>query len=470
LGSAVTAHALVGERRYGLILAPLAVFLLGSTAMTTAIVPALPTIQREHGVSTSAMAWVLAITLVVSSVSTPIFGRLGDMFGKRRVLLIMCAIMCAGCLLAAIPGPFALLVVARALQGFGSGAISICLAIARDELPPERRAAAYGRLMGTWGVGAAAAFPLAGLVIDTLSYRALFWIALAIFVVSTIAIRLWVPESTVRSPAPIDWVGAALFMPGLAALLLALSRGGHWGWSSPRTLGLFAAGAVLLSAWIVWELRTRAPLTDLRLFGTRAVASVNASALLVAFAMYTVFFVVPAIVQTDPSAGYGFGASATEAGSFLIPMAVMQLVGANLLGRLIPRFGSKALNVAGCACALVGYVVFAEAFDDRWSLLLAIGLAGFGAGTAVPAASHLISLAVPQRQIAEANGMTTMVRSVGGSAGPTVVAATLAAFGATAGSASTRTGYTVVFAIGIGVVVAAIVAGLAAPDLRADRR
>jgi MFS family permease len=459
----------MGRRRYWLMLLPLVVFLIGTAALQTAVVPALPSIQREHGVSTSTVAWVLTLTVLVSSVATPILGRLGDMFGKRRVLLGMGAVTTLGCLLAALSESFASLLVGRGLQGFSAGAFSICLAVVRDEVPPTRRAMVYGVVTGMWGVGAAAAFPLSGLIVDNLSYRWIFWIAAGVFVLSCIAVRAWVPESPVRSPGRIDWIGALLFMPGLGAILLALSQGIHWGWDSGRTLGAFAVGAGLVGAWAAWELRVEAPLTDLRLLASRSVWTVNTSVLLVSISMYTVFLVTPKIVQASPENGYGFGASATEAGAFLIPMAVTQLVGSFLVGPVVRRFGSKSVNLAGCACMLGAFVVFDGALDHRWGVLLAVSLVGFGIGLAATAAAHLISLAVSQAQTAEANSVMTMLRNVGGSTGATIVATTLAAY-ATAGShVTTRTGYTVTFAIAGAALVAALVVGSLVPDARSDR-
>jgi MFS family permease len=469
--SAIATPAVLGKagRRGRLILVPLSLFVLASSLIQTAVVPALPSIQQELGISTSTAAWVLVVTVLVSSVTSPILGRLADMFGKRQILLVICTASAVGCIVAGSSTSLAVLLVGRALQGFGMGAFPVCLAVVRDELPASKRASAYGLIAAMWGVGAAVAFPLSGVVVDHSSYRSIFWIALGLFALAGIAIAALVPASPIRSPARIDWVGGALFMPGLGAALLGINRGVDWGWGAPRTLGLFAIGFVLLSLWVVWELRVRAPLTDLRLLGRRAVWSVNANTALTNFSMYTIFLVTPKLAQTARSDGLGFGASAAQAGVYLIPLALMQLLGSALLGPLISWIGSKRATIAGTAIVLGSLVVYGLTLGDRWGVLLAVSLTGLGIGFAAGAAAHQLSLVVPHGQAGEANAVMTMLKNVTGAVGATVVATILSAYG-TVGGHTTHTGYTVVFVVSTAVVAVALLAARLMPDVRVGQR
>jgi MFS family permease len=454
------------DRRYLLILLPLTLFVFATGAIHTAVIPALPTIQSELGISTNSVAWVLALPVLVSSVAIPILGRLGDMFGKRRVILCMCGTSCLGSLVCGLSHSLGVLLAGRALQGVSAGAFSICLAVVRDEFPARRRVVGYSVISSMWGVGGAAAFPLSGLILGHLSYRWIFWGALVLFAVAGAAIRAWVPESPMRSRGRVDWIGAVLFVPGLGSVLLATSEGLHWGWTAPQTLALFAFGALMLGLWVAWELRVPAPLTDLRLLHRRAVWTVNTTAVLTAFGMYTIFLLTPKIVQTPEVAGYGFGSSAETASLYLIPMAFTQLVGSMLLTPIARRWGTRAALLLGCASLLGALVAYDRALEYHWGILLAISLGGFGIGIGASSQSHLISLAVPQAQIGEANAVTTVSRNVGGSIGATVAATIVAAFGVEGADYAARTGYTVVFAVAAGVLAIGVVAALLVPDLR----
>jgi MFS family permease len=237
---------------------------------------------------------------------------------------------------------------------------------------------------------------------------------------------LFVPESPIKTPGRINWLGAALMSTGLGGLLLAISEGNNWGWTSARTLGLLAAGGVLLVLWVAAELRADEPLVDMQMMQIKGVWTTNLVAFLIGVGMYSSFILVPQLVQLPSSTGFGFGASVTAAGLFLLPATVMMLLVGSLAGRLEVRFGSKPPLIAGAGFAAAAFLLLAVAHRQRIDIYAAMTLLGVGIGLAFAALANLIVQNVDQHQTGVATGMNTVMRSVGGAVGGQVAAALLA--------------------------------------------
>ena len=207
---------------------------------------------------------------------TPIAGRLGDIFGKKRVLVIALAGLALGSLMAALVSTLALMIVARVIQGLGGAIFPLAFGIIRDEFPPQRIAGSIGLMSGLLGIGGGLGIVLSGVILDNLSYHWLFWIPLIVTTITTVATIFFVPESPVRAPAGINWLGAVLLSGWLTALLLAASQAHGWGWGSPKTLGLLRARRPCSrSLWVWSELRSRHPLVDMRVMRLRPVWTTN---------------------------------------------------------------------------------------------------------------------------------------------------------------------------------------------------
>jgi MFS family permease len=434
----------------------------------TAVVSALPLIQRDLDTSATSVAWLLTLPALVASASMPIFGRLGDMFGKKRIVLTMCLASLTGCLIDAMPVSLGPLLFGRALQGLGMATAAICFGIVRDELAPARRLTGYTVVSGMWGVGSAAGFAFGGLIVDALSFRSIFWVSIVLLGIAFAALLAFVPDSGVRAPARVDLLGAVLFVVGLSCLLLGVSQGGHWGWTNPRTGLLFVAGALTLVAWVVWELRVTAPMIDVRLFERPVVSTVNANSLLACGATFGLFFIIPAVAEAPVETGYGLGASATKASLYLVPMSITTLLGALATAPIIRRAGGKRCLIVGATLGAIGFLVLAFAQTSVWVIVVAVSCNGAAIGLVTAAAATLISLGVPHDQIGEANGMASTLRNVGGTLGVTVMAAVLAGSITATGYPSER-GYTIAYAVGAVMEVLAVGAGLLLPDVREAR-
>jgi len=281
------------RQHYSLTLAALLVASLAFALQQTMVAPALPAIQEELHTSTTAVTYVLTAFLLTASVSTPILGRLGDMFGKERVLVAALCVFAVGSLVCALSASVEMLIAGRAIQGTAAAVFPLSFGIIRDEFPPHRVATGIGLISATFGVGGGAGLVLSGLIVDHLAYEWIFWAGLAAVVVAVIATLIWVPESPVKSPARIDWGGAGLLSAALVILLVTISESSEWGWASARTLGLLAAGAAIFAGFVRFERRQPQPLIDIGLMRQRAVLTTNATALLVGFGMFCSFILIP---------------------------------------------------------------------------------------------------------------------------------------------------------------------------------
>lgn len=450
-------------RRSGATIASLTLAALAYAVMQMMVVPALPAIEHDLGTGPGGVAWLISAFLLSTAIATPVLGRLGDMYGKERMLVVVLAVFAAGGVLGALATSLPMLIAARVIQGLGGAIFPLAFAIARDVLPPKRFPLAVGLLSGSFGVGGGIGVLASGVIVDHFSWHGIFWLGIAMPLVAIAGVRLFVPVSPARRRVQLDWVGALLLGGGLLPLLLAVSRGRVWGWGSPGVVALLAGGALLLVAWARWELGRREPLIDVRLLSNRVVWTVNAASLCVGFTMYATSYLVPQLVQADrATAGYGFGASTTAAAMFLLPAMVAGLVCGPLSGWLASRFGAKRPLLLGVSVMAAGQLLLAFAHDERWQVYTGTLLAyGIGLTFAMTAMSSLIVTGVPQAQTGEASGMNTMVRTVGGSIGSQVVTALVIA-----GGAPSSHGFAVAFAVCGALLLIALPLCAAVPSAR----
>jgi MFS family permease len=419
----------------------------------TTIIPALGDLQRELGASASGIAWMVTAYLLVASIATPIFGRLGDMFGKQRLLAISLALFAVGSVVAGVADSLALMIVGRGLQGLGGGVFPLSFGIIRDEFPKHKVPTGIALLGAIAAIGSGIGLPLGGLLVDHASYHSIFWVAAAMGVIGTLTTYFLVPASPVRTPGRVDLAGAAILGTGLTALLIGISRAADWGWGSPLTLGLSAVGLGVLVLFGLFERRTPQPLVNMHTLARRAVLTTNLSTLLIGAAMISTFMLVPQFAQLPKGGEAGFGLSAAEAGLLLVPGSLLSLLVAPLVGRIGERSGSKAPFFAGClvtAGALLGMVL---AHDS-------VGL--------VVIWSAVTSIGVDRHETGEATGVNTVVRNIGSAVGAQV-AGTIIATHVLATGLPADAGFTLAFLIGaIGAVVAAL-SVLAIPGRRSEQ-
>ncbi|WP_405933388.1 MFS transporter [Streptomyces sp. NBC_00827] len=437
----------------------------------TVVVPLLPDLPRLTGASAGAVSWMVTATLLAGAVLTPVLGRAGDMYGKRRVLLIAFGLMTLGSLVCAVTSDIGILIAARALQGAAAAVVPLSISILRDELPPERTGSAVAMMSSTLGIGAALGLPLAALIVQYANWHVMFWATAALGALG-LALASWaVRESPVREPGRFDTLGALGLAAGLVCLLLGVSQGGQWGWGSPRILGLFAACAVVLTLWWVQQRRAERPLVDLKLATRPRVALPHLAALLTGFAFYSNTLVTAQLVQAPEATGYGLGLSIVATGLCLLPGGVTMLLLSPVSARISTNRGPRVTLAIGAGVIALGYVLRIADSRDLWAIILGATVVSIGTTFAYSALPTLIIRAVPAGQTASANGVNVLMRTIGQAVCSAAVAAVLVHHTSLIGGAPVPTlhGYLLAFAMAGTVALVACAAALAIPADPASR-
>jgi EmrB/QacA subfamily drug resistance transporter len=430
----------------------------------TLVIPALPAIAVELGASTSSTSWILTGFLLSASVATPIIGKLGDLFGRGRVLTIVLVIFAVGGVVNALAPTIEVLVAGRILQGVAGGVFPLAFGIVRDTSPPSKVPTHLAALSAVFGIGGGIGLPLSGVLVDHANISWLFWISL-VALPAAAAAYLLIPSAPAAHRPRIDWLGAVLLSAALAALLLGVTHAETWGWGSARTLGLLVGGLALALVWVAVEARVAEPLIELDVLRTRAVAFTNVTATLIGVAMFASFLLIPQFAQTPESTGYGFGSTVTQAGLLLVPSALVQLMAGPLAGRLGVRIGFRRVLAIGTTLSAASFAMLAVAHDDPWHFIVSGMFLGAGICFAFASMANLVVAASPSGQVGIATGINTVMRTVGGAFGAAIATAILAAHTVDGTGLPSEGAYTAAFVFSALVALAATGAALLVPRL-----
>ncbi len=449
-------------RRYRLTFVALAFGTLAYCLLQSLVLPALPSLQRDLHTSESTVAWLLTAFLLSASVATPIVGRLGDMFGKEKLLVVVFATLAAGCLLGALSTSVTVMIVARVVQGTAGAVFPLSFGIIRDEFPEDKVAGGVGLISTILGGGSALGIVLGGPIVQHVGYAWLYWIPMAMALVAGAATVAFIPESPVRTRGRVNVPAAACLTGWLLALLVGVSEGPTWGWGSPKVLALVGMSVVLFGLWVASEARSDHPLVDMRMMRIPAVWWTNIAAFVFGVGMYSSIVLIPPFLQTPPRAGYGFGVSPTVSGLYMVPSAIGMFVMGLLIGRLTARFGAKTLLVTGSLLSVAPFALLAISSAAPWEFLFATTVSGLGMGLGYASLSNLIVESVPETQTGVATGMNANIRTIGGAVGTQVVASIVAS-GVVGRALPHERGYAIGFALLAVAFVAATLAAVAIP-------
>jgi len=451
--------ALTRGRRVALV-AVLAMLSTVTALLQTMVVPVLAKISDDLDVSSAAVGWVVTVNLLAAAVFTPVLSKSGDLHGRRRVLLVVVGAVAVGSLVAAATSDYWILLAARAMQGASFCLFPLSVGILRSHLPMSWLSMGMSCLTGAISVGAGIGLVLTGLLTHgDRDYRNIFWFTLVLAVVLFVLALLVVPPEPARSAGRVDWVGGVLLGAGLILLLLAMTQGNAWGWTSPATLGCGAAGLLTLATWQQVERRVAEPLVPVAMLRDRTLASANVLAFMIGFGTFLVFLAVTALVQVPARDGHGFSASVLETSLvYLLPAACIGIVASPLGGVWVTRFGGRATLVVASVLCLVGYVQLLFWHGEPWLVILGalVTNAAFGIGfAAVPA---VVVAVVAPHETALANAMASISRSTGAALGSALVVALIATH-AMADGHPDESVFTIAFAIGaVSMALSAVVA------------
>ncbi len=430
--------------------------------MYTLVMPIQAQLPQLLNAPREATAWVVTITLLTSAIATPISGRLGDLFGKRRVIVLLLLTLIVGNVLAAVSTGLTLLLVGRALQGLMSGVIPLGIAVLRDQLPARRVGGAVALISASFGFGSALGLPVSALIAETMDWHALFWIAAALGLALLVLVAWIVAKDTAFATGGFDYIGAFGLAAGLSGLLVAIAQGNAWGWTSPATLGFGVGGILVLVAWGAFELRLENPVVDLRVAARPTILMTNLASVALGFSFFSSAVLFPQILELPTSSGVGLGMSLLAMGLVLAPAGLVQIAMAPVAARMNNTVGGRATLVTSAVIISLSYVLALLAATEVWQILLANAFIGAGIGIGFASMPMLIMGAVDATETGAANGLNSLMRSLGTGSSAAVMGAILAASSA-GGSAPTAAGFHLAFYVALGGAVVAGVLALCIP-------
>jgi EmrB/QacA subfamily drug resistance transporter len=387
----------------------------------TIVATALPTIAGDFG-GLSHISWVVSAYLLAQTAVTPLYGKLGDLYGRKRVLQSAIVLFLAGSALCGAAQSMNELIVFRAVQGLGGGGLIVLTqAVVGDVVPPRKRGLYMGIFGGVFGFASIAGPLIGGFLVDHASWRWIFYVNLPIGVVALIVLAIVLPKTGRRGEPVIDYLGAGLIAAGLSAIVLVTSLGGNtWAWSSPQVAIVGTAGVVLLILFYFVERTVAEPVLPPRLFGNRVFTVGSLLGLIVGFAMFGAITFMPLFFQTVK------GASPTGSGLRLVPLMAGMLVTSIGSGRVITKIGHyKPFPIAGMALMSVGFVLLSgmDATVTTLSSSLRLAVLGLGLGLVMQVLVLAVQNAVDYADLGVATSGATLFRSIGGSLGTAVFGA-----------------------------------------------
>ncbi|MFC8142107.1 MFS transporter [Streptomyces paradoxus] len=427
--------------------------------MQTLVIPIVPELPRYLDASAANAAWAVTATLLAAAVATPVVGRLGDMFGKRRLLLLSIVLLVSGSVVCALSDSLVPMIVGRTLQGLSAAVVPLGISIMRDVLPAERLAGSTALMSASLGVGGALGLPAAAFIADHYDWHMLFWISAVLGAAALALVVLVVPESKERTGGSFDLLGSLGLSAALISLLLAVSKGGDWGWTSATTLGLLTGSVVVFLAWGWYELRTDRPLVDLRTTARRQVLFTNLASVALGFSMFAMSLVLPQVLQLPEQTGYGLGRSMLAVGLILAPQGLVMMAMSAVSAGITRAKGPKVTLMIGAVVVAAGYGLSLVLMSEIWHIVLVACVIGGGVGFAYGAMPALIMSAVPASETAAANSLNTLMRSMGTSFASALAGVILAQLTTDFGGypLPSENGFKSVMALGAGAAVLAFV-------------
>ena len=463
----IAAHTSPGRARLELLVVGFAALAVSLTQAL--LIPVLATLPATLSTSASNVEWLLTSTLLVGAVAVPLFGRLGDMYGKRRMMLVALTMLVVGSLITCFTSDIAVLIAGRAIQGASMATIPLGISLLSSTLPRDRVGAAIAVISAMLGVGGALALPMASLIAEHADFHVLFWITAAGGALAVAAVVLVVPEAPTRSGGRLDLVGAVLLSATLVALLLPLAQTAAWGWGSPRVVGLLSLSAVLLVLFGWSQTRIREPLVDLVALRRRPIVLTNLASILFGFALFASMIGTAGYDQAPEETGYGFGSSILVSGLVMLPSGLMMLFFAPVAAHLIRHRGAPQTLALGAAIVSLSWVVRIAFTGSIWWVVVGGVVLGVGVGIGYAAMPTLINEHTPVHELAAANGLNTLARSIGTTLASAVGGSILAAATVSLGGFElpSLTAYRELFGLCVAASTVAAVLALTIPKERA---
>ncbi|BBD73843.1 MFS transporter [Sulfodiicoccus acidiphilus] len=399
-------------------LAVLAGMLIIINYVETMVVPALPKIESDFNTTATTAAWITSAYLIVGAVVSPLFGKMGDRFGKKRMYLVSVGFYILAVGLAGLSPTIYFLIGARAIQGLGYAMFPIAISIVTDVFPREEIATAQGILSGAIGIGPALGLLVGAYVVQDLgwqwAFHTAFLLSLALFLVSAKMLK----ESGTRTKESVDYVGASLLMASMASLLVYLSDGPSVGWAVPSQLALLTLSLVTFGIFLPYEKRAKEPLMRLDLLKVRNVMVANVAGLISGVSMFLMFLGLTYYEQLPPP--YGLGLDIVSSGLLMAPVSLTMIVMGPLVGRMVSNVGPKPVLTAGTLFGMLGFFLFIVNRATSLDIVLDSIMSALGLIFVIVPLVNMVATSLPPDVMTTGLGMNTLIRTLGSSAGPVV--------------------------------------------------
>jgi EmrB/QacA subfamily drug resistance transporter len=388
----------------------------------TMVIPGIPTIQSAFSATQTIASWITSVFLIVGAAVAPLFGKLGDIYGKKKILLIVLMFYIVGVGIAGFATSIYILIMARAIQGVGFAVIPLGLAIITDIFPREKVATAQGIISGTFAIGAAAGLIIGAYIVQDLGWQWAFHTALILSLILFVLVAKMLKKDVPGVKSRVDFVGATILMSGIVLVLLYLTEAPSLGWLSYENIAFLIPGLILTFYFFVFESRRASPLIQLSLLKIRNVLIANLVGILTSLAMFLLFFAVVYYAQQPKP--YGLGLDIVSTGLTLAPATLVMLAIGPLMGRLVTRIGPKPILILGSMASIIGLVLFIINRGTAVDLTIDVAISLIGVVSMIIPIINMISVSLPRENIAVGLGINTMLRNLGGAIGP-VLATTI---------------------------------------------
>ncbi|MBM3594777.1 MAG: MFS transporter [Alphaproteobacteria bacterium] len=444
---------------YWIIIIALLIAEIAAVFETTMIYVALPTLIREFGDPVTAGWLVTSHGLIGTSVAL-MAGRLGDIYGRKRVLLVMLVVAIVGSVLSAVTTDYMLVLLGRSLQGCATALIPLSIGILRETLPKERVPVAIGLMTTGMGMGTATGLVLGGWIIDNFPWHTLFAVSAAMLTVAWIVIKLLIPGNKgVPQRTPIDWVEGLLPVPGITAVLLGISFSKDMGWLNGTVIGLMVLGFVIIALWARRSFAAEEPFINLRLLASRNVSLAILIAVLLSLGTMQITLVFSAYAQNPLWTAAGLGVSATVAGLLKLPSNVLSFFAGPFSGWLQQKRGIRLPILSAGLIGTAGWVAALAFPTSAMQVIVLLCVISFGTTMLNAAIPNVIVASVPEERTSEAIGALSVLRGMAQSIGSQVIAVMLSVGALLTPEGGARipspTGFTITMATIAGLTLAA---------------
>ncbi|MFP3189318.1 MAG: MFS transporter [Sulfolobaceae archaeon] len=392
----------------------------------TMVIPALPTIENDFSISTTLAGWITSAYMIFAAATSPLMGKLADTYGKKKMYVVAIGFYIVAVLIAGFSPNIWVLIGARAVQGVGFSMFPIAIAIVTDLFPKEKVAFAQAILSATIGIGPALGLLIGSYVVEDLGWPYAFHTAAILSLIIFVISLKYLPHIGHRVKEAVDYVGASLIGLGTVMLLIYITEGPTLGWENSENLILLLLSFMLYVVFILYERRTKEPLLRLDLFMIRNFAVANIVGLISGVGMFTVFIFLVYYAQLPQP--YGLGLSIIQSGLLMSPVALGMVIFGPIFGRMMPKIGPKPLLVTGSLLTMIAYILLMTYRATPQEVLLDGFLSSLGLVAVILPLVNMVALSLPDQYRTTGMGMNTLLRTIGGGAGPVVATALMQSY------------------------------------------